>query len=97
MECFLHDRGPIVRMARPENPNEIDEYVNPFCIDWTRSDHFRVTVSGTLILSNRIGSRQRNGKKQSCSFTASIALSVLRRMAYPYLMMSAIFMGMPHS
>lgn len=31
MECFLHDMGPVVRMARPENPNEIDEYVNPFC------------------------------------------------------------------
>lgn len=45
------------------------------------------------ILSNRIGSRQRNGKKQSCSFTASIARSVLRRMAYLYLMMSAIFHG----
>ena len=31
MECFSHDRGPVVHMARPENPNEIDEYVNPFC------------------------------------------------------------------
>ena len=65
--------------------------------NWTKLDRFRANVSGTLILSNRTGSRQRNGKKQSCSFTASIALSVLRRMAYPYLMMSAIFMGMPHS
>lgn len=33
MECFSHDRGPVVRMARPENPNEIDEYVNPFCTE----------------------------------------------------------------
>lgn len=31
MERFSHDMGPVVRMARPENPNEIDEYVNPFC------------------------------------------------------------------
>lgn len=31
MECFSHDRGPVVRMAQRENPNEIDEYVNPFC------------------------------------------------------------------
>lgn len=30
MECFSHDIRPVVRMARPENPNEIDEYVNPF-------------------------------------------------------------------
>lgn len=33
MECFSHDMGPVVRMARPENPNEIDEYVNPFCTE----------------------------------------------------------------
>ena len=33
MECFSHDMGPVVRMARPENPNEIDKYVNPFCTD----------------------------------------------------------------
>ena len=51
MECFSHDMGPVVRMARPENPNEIDEYVNLFCTDWTRSDHFRVAVSGTLSMS----------------------------------------------
>ena len=31
MECFSHDRGSVVRMAQRENPNEIDEYVNPFC------------------------------------------------------------------
>lgn len=31
MERFSHDMGPVVRMARPENLNEIDEYVNPFC------------------------------------------------------------------
>lgn len=30
MECFSHDMGPVVRMARPGNPNEINEYVNPF-------------------------------------------------------------------
>ena len=33
MECFSHDMGPVIRMARPENPNEIDEYVNPFCTE----------------------------------------------------------------
>lgn len=33
MERFSHDMGPVVRMARPENPNEIDEYVNPFCTE----------------------------------------------------------------
>ena len=33
MECFSHDIRPVVRMARPENPNEIDEYVNPFCTE----------------------------------------------------------------
>ena len=33
MECFSHDRGLIVRVARPENPNEIDEYVDPFCTE----------------------------------------------------------------
>ena len=33
MERFSHDIGPVVRMARPENPNEIDEYVNPFCTE----------------------------------------------------------------
>ena len=33
MECFSHDIGPVVRMARPENSNEIDEYVNPFCTE----------------------------------------------------------------
>ena len=33
MECFSHDMGPVVRMARPENPNEIDEYVNPLCTE----------------------------------------------------------------
>ena len=33
MECFSHDMGPVVRMARPEKPNEIDEYVNPFCTE----------------------------------------------------------------
>ena len=54
-------------------------------------------VTMQRILSNRIGSRQRNGKKKSCSFTASIVLSVLHRMVCLYLMMSAIFMGMPHS
>ena len=26
MERFSHDMGPVVRMARPENLNEIDEY-----------------------------------------------------------------------
>ena len=30
MERFSHDMGPVVRMARPENPNEIDEY---FCTE----------------------------------------------------------------
>lgn len=30
MECFSHDMGPVVRMARPESPNEIDEY---FCTE----------------------------------------------------------------
>lgn len=25
--------GPVVRMARPENLNEINEYVNPFCTE----------------------------------------------------------------
>ena len=40
MECFSHDMGPVVRMARPENPNEIDE-----------SDHFRATALGTLSTS----------------------------------------------
>ena len=25
--------GPVVRMARPENPNEIDEFVNPLCTE----------------------------------------------------------------
>lgn len=30
---MIHDRGPVVRMARPENLNEIDEYVNPFCTE----------------------------------------------------------------
>ena len=33
MECFSHDRGLIVRVARPENPNERDEYVDPFCTE----------------------------------------------------------------
>lgn len=33
MECFSHDIGPVVRMARPENSNEIDEYVNTFCTE----------------------------------------------------------------
>lgn len=33
MECLSHDMGPVVRMARPENPNEIDECVNPFCTE----------------------------------------------------------------
>jgi len=33
LECFSHDRGLIVRVARPENPNEIDEYVDPFCTE----------------------------------------------------------------
>ena len=33
LERFSHDMGPVVRMARPENPNEIDEYVNPFCTE----------------------------------------------------------------
>lgn len=33
LECFSHDIGPVVRMARPENSNEIDEYVNPFCTE----------------------------------------------------------------
>lgn len=33
MECFSHDMGPVVRMARPENLNEINEYVNPFCTE----------------------------------------------------------------
>lgn len=33
MECFSHDMGPVVRMARPESLNEIDEYVNPFCTE----------------------------------------------------------------
>ena len=29
MDCFSRDMGPVVRVARPENPNEIDEFVNP--------------------------------------------------------------------
>ena len=33
MECFSHDMGPVVRMTRPGNPNEINEYVNPFCTE----------------------------------------------------------------
>lgn len=33
MECFSHDMGPVVRMVRLGNPNEIDEYVNPFCTE----------------------------------------------------------------
>lgn len=33
MERFSHDMGPVVSMARPENPNEKDEYVNPFCTE----------------------------------------------------------------
>lgn len=33
MECFSHDMGPVVRMARLGKPNEIDEYVNPFCTE----------------------------------------------------------------
>ena len=33
MDCFSRDMGPVVRMARPENPNELDEFVNPFCTE----------------------------------------------------------------
>lgn len=33
MDCFSRDMGPVVRMARPENPNEIDEFINPFCTE----------------------------------------------------------------
>lgn len=33
MERFSHDMEQVVCMARPENPNEIDEYVNPFCTE----------------------------------------------------------------
>lgn len=31
MDYLSRDMGPVVRMARPENPNEIDESVNPYC------------------------------------------------------------------
>ena len=41
MECFSHDRGPVVRMARPENPNEIDEYVNQFCTKLDETGSFQ--------------------------------------------------------
>lgn len=33
MDCFSREMGPVIRMARPENPNEIDEFVNPFCTE----------------------------------------------------------------
>lgn len=33
MECFSHDIETVVRMTRPGNPNEINEYVNPFCTE----------------------------------------------------------------
>lgn len=38
---MIHDRGPVVRMARPENPNEIDEYVNPFCTKLDEIESFQ--------------------------------------------------------
>ena len=48
MECFSHDRGPVVRMARPENPNEIDEYVNPFF------EHEWLDALGQMIAEGRV-------------------------------------------
>ena len=33
MDCFSREMGPVIRMARPENPNEIDEFVNPLCTE----------------------------------------------------------------
>ena len=33
MDYLSRDMGPVVRMARPENPNEIDEFVNPLCTE----------------------------------------------------------------
>ena len=41
MERFSHDRGPVVCMARRENPNEIDEYVNPFCTELDEIESFQ--------------------------------------------------------
>ena len=46
MECFSHDMGPVVRMARPENPNEIDEYVNPFCTELDEIGSFQSCCIG---------------------------------------------------
>lgn len=31
----------VVRMARPENPNEIDEYVNPLCTELDEIESFQ--------------------------------------------------------
>lgn len=33
MDYLSRDMGPVVRMARPEKPNEIDEFVNPLCTE----------------------------------------------------------------
>lgn len=41
MECFSHDMETVVRMARPENPNEIDEYVNPLCTELDEIESFQ--------------------------------------------------------
>ena len=56
MECFSHDMGPVVRMARPESPNEIDEYVNPFCTELDEIGSFQSHCIGhfDLIKSDRL-------------------------------------------
>ena len=41
MDCFSRDMGPVVRMARPENPNEIDEFINPFCTELNEIGSFQ--------------------------------------------------------
>lgn len=33
MDYLSRDMGLVVRMTRPENPNEIDEFVNPLCTE----------------------------------------------------------------
>ena len=56
MERFSHDIGPVVRMARPEYPNEIDEYVNPFCTELDEIGSFQSHCIGhfDLIKSDRL-------------------------------------------
>ena len=53
MERFSHDMEPVVRMARPENPNEIDEY---YCTELDEIGSFQSCCIGhfDLIKSDRL-------------------------------------------